>query len=229
MELSYKKSFSIPGNGLRPEFIMQCLQKTAEQHAAQMGFSRDTLLSEGNCVWMIARSSYSFSHGLPNRGKLTVETWPSGADAVQSYRSFYFHQDGQIIGEAFQSWLLVDIEKRRILPTKLFPQLAQMKNPDRPGVSRLRHIVLPELSPVMQVTVCPEDIDINGHMNNARYLSYAMLPTRLQTASAVRIDYERELTAADTVTLFACEQDGVWYVSGRLPDGLSAFRAEIHQ
>lgn len=227
MELSYRKTFQIPKNGMTPEFIMQSLQKTAEEHATQMGLGRDSLLSTENCVWMIARSSYTLSSELSGAQTLTVETWPSGADAVQCYRGFFFYHEGEIIGEASQSWLLVDIDKRRILPTKLFPVLAQTSNPERPEASRLRRIVLPELSAVTQVHITEKDIDLNGHMNNARYLSYAMLPTGKQTASDVRIDFERELVAGDSVELLAAEREGQWYIQGKMENGLSTFCAVI--
>lgn len=223
MELSYRQTFQIPQDGLSPEFIMQSLQKTAEEHATQMGLGRDDLLSGGNCVWMIARSRYTLTADLTDAQSLTVETWPSGADAVQCYRGFFFYHEGKIVGEASQSWLLVDIDERRILPTKLFPILGQTSNPERPKASRLRHIVLPELSSVMQVRISEKDIDLNGHMNNARYLSYAMLPTGKQTASDVRIDFERELVAGDTVELFAGVREGQWYIQGKMENGLSAF------
>lgn len=227
MELSYQKTFSVPPEGLSAEFIMHALQETAEAHATQLGFGRQSLLSQENCVWMIARSSYFFDCDPESFRSITVETWPSGADAVQSYRGFFFLAEGKIIGSAAQSWLLVDIEKRRILPTKLFERLAQITNPDRPKAEKLRHIVCPEQTSVMSVTIRPEDIDLNGHMNNARYLSYAMLPIGTKMANAIRIDYERELVEGDEVDLLAAKQENTWYVSGQMKNGLRAFAAVI--
>lgn len=227
MELSYQKTFSVPPEGLSAEFIMHALQGTAEEHAMQLGFGRQTLLAQENCVWMIARSGFELNCALSSGQSLTVETWPSGADAVQSYRGFYFYADGVLVGKASQSWLLVDIEKRRILPTKLFERLAQITNPDRPKAEKLRHIVCPEQTSVMSVTIRPEDIDLNGHMNNARYLSYAMLPIGTKMANAIRIDYERELVEGDEVDLLAAKQENTWYVSGQMKNGLRAFAAVI--
>lgn len=225
MELSYQKTFSVPLEGLTAEFIMHAMQETAEAHAMQLGFGRQALLAQENCVWMIARSSFELN--IDTCRELTVETWPSGADAVQSYRGFFFYADGKLAGKASQSWLLVDIEKRRILPTNLFERLAQITNPDRPKAEKLRHIAIPEQRPVMSVTVRPEDIDLNGHMNNARYLFYAMLPTGRRTAGAIRIDFERELVEGDEIELLAARQENTWYVSGQMKNGLRAFCAVI--
>lgn len=227
MELSYQQIFTVPPQGLTPSFIMNCLQQAAERHAAMLGVGRNFLIRQGNCVWMLARSHYSLDNTNPATSSICIETWPRGADAVQSFRGFCIYADGKNIGNAEQSWILVDMDKRRLLPTKRFPQLAQINNTEKPPAEKLQHKAFPALSVFETVKILPEDIDINHHMNNARYLLYAMRPLKTEVAHEVRIDYERECVCGEEIVLRAAEKDDLWYVDGQKADGLAAFRAVI--
>ncbi|MEA4898935.1 MAG: thioesterase [Christensenellaceae bacterium] len=66
-------------------------------------------------------------------------------------RGFRFEDTaGALIGEAITTWVLLDIEKRRVL---------------RPSVLKMPAPINTEL-------------DMNGHMNNARYTDWALDPLR---------------------------------------------------
>ena len=198
----------------RPDAILQMLQGVAGTHATQIGIGSERMLAGHNSLWMLARSWFRFDKPLLAGQTVTLETWPLPPDGLSSNRAFRFLHNGELLGEAFQVWLLVDATRRKILRSRDFPELQALEYCDRPAPIRLRKLHLPELQEVGECRVTQMDIDANGHMNNTRYLIYVMQVLGPRFVRELQINYDRECMAGDVLTLCRGHADGVEFVSG---------------
>lgn len=211
----------------RPDALLQLLQDVAGEHAQRIGTGRDVMLRNHNCVWMLVRTWYELNVPVTQGQTITIQTWPCKNDATVSERYFSISADGKPVGQALQMWVLVDVDRRRIARIRDFAEIQAMPVTEKPIALRLRHLVPPELHDAGTYTVGSEDMDINGHMNNARYLCCAMQPLPDGFVSQLQINYERECRAGQTLRLQTAAQDGSNYVYGLLEDGSVSFEAQI--
>lgn len=211
----------------RPDALLQLLQDIAGEHAERIGTGRQIMLDNHNCVWMLVRTWYQLDIPLLLGQTVGLRTWPSKNDATVSERYFEIEVDGTSAGRALQMWVLVDIDRRRIARIRNFAEIQAMPLTEKPISLRLRHLVPPELHDAGTYRVTNEDMDVNGHMNNARYLRCAMQPLGDGFVSQLQINYERECRAGQTLCLQMASLDGANFVYGRFEDGSVSFEAQI--
>lgn len=233
MEPVFEKCYTIAAGCVdaagicRPDALLQLLQDVAGEHAERIGTGREVMLSNHNCVWMLVRTWYQLDKPLMLGQTVRLRTWPSKNDATASERYFDMKVDGEPVGQALQMWVLVDIDQRRIARIRNFPEIQAMPLTEKPISLRLRHLVSPELHDAGFYTVSDEDMDINGHMNNARYLRCAMQPLGDGFVSQLQINYERECRAGQTLCLQTATWNGSDFVHGCFSDGSISFEAQI--
>ena len=161
----------------RPNAMFRLMQESAGEHSAKLGFSRETLVEKLGFVWMIARAQ-SVIHRMPRyRDTIHVTTWYGEPNKITFPRYFrVYDENDTLIASASTAWTLVDLSSRRIVPpgkcNLTFPPVASLTSElPEPGKLRLKKEGAPEI-------VCRAplygDIDVNGHMNNASYVSWVM-------------------------------------------------------
>lgn len=200
--------------------MMSALEKAATGHAVDLGVDFPNMLEQYGALWMIVRSSLSLSR-LPS-GDVRVKSWLRTPNSAVSNRDFALFDDAGAFGDAVQSWVLVDAEQRSILNMKKIPILWTLPVPQPERKQVLKHISMPELPIVETWTVSAQELDLNGHLNNVRYIERA---EKYAPEGALNLDviYERECFAGETLTLHA----GSGFVCGRKSDGTFSFRAHF--
>ncbi|MFP4229181.1 MAG: acyl-[acyl-carrier-protein] thioesterase [Salinivenus sp.] len=180
------------------------LQEAAGPHAAALGVSMDDLAAEDK-AWVLARLRLDVERPVRRGDTVTVETWPSGLDGLYTTREFVLTVDGTEVARATSAWFLIDLKRRR--PVRPPQAVRTLNFPDRaPALAPLSD----ELSPPERadhertVTVGYHDLDRNEHVNNVRYLTWALdtLPasvfaTRRCTKGA--LDFRHEASLGDPV------------------------------
>jgi acyl-ACP thioesterase len=154
-----------------------CLQEAAGNHTEAMGTTMNNLTGQG-LAWIICRLHVKVTRWPRLDDQLKISTWSAAADPIYAYRDFIIrHADGREACRATSSWLILNLETRRPIRTPEF--IRDLPLTDQPRVftqapSRLR----PPQETVHQVEfpVLRQDIDFNGHINNARYLSWLAEP-----------------------------------------------------
>jgi len=155
--------------------VFNFMQEAASQHADALGVSIQQLLSE-NYTWLLSRLKIKMDAYPVWNDRLTVNTWPSGAQRLFALRDFELkdHHD-QTVGGALSAWLVLDTVKKRPVRVSSF-------------VDRLKpvegHHILPDqldkLPPIETHTherefrVRHRDLDINQHVNNASYVEWML-------------------------------------------------------
>jgi acyl-ACP thioesterase len=189
-------------------------QEAAINHAEILGVGREAMKQSGQ-VWILSRISV-FMERRPQFGeKVTIRTWPRGANKLFAIRDYDIRRSGADV-RGRSGWLVVDLEKRR----PLRPQTAMENLPANEGENALPganlqgndpppSLAVREFAPEQSVLrrVCYSDIDYNGHVNNTRYIQWIqdlIDPEILETAKQMRLDinYLSEARYGETIKLY---------------------------
>lgn len=220
-----------PSGRPRPSSILIQMQELGEVHAASYGLSRQHLGENGMC-WVLYRQRIVMD-AYPTFGdEIAISTWPGTVEGPVFPRHFLFERpNGERIGRAVTAWVLMNIETRRPLrPTALpgeVPIHTGRETPlPLPGMLRL-----PASEPLGTRTVHYSDLDVNGHMNNTRYIDWVCdlldYPTLSRRGLGEwQINYTAEALPGDTLALYQAEDEGGILVQGKRPsDGRTVFDA----
>ena len=184
------------------------LQEAAGPHAAALGVSMDALAAEGK-AWVLARLRLRVERP-PQRGDtVTIETWPSGLDGLFTTREFILTVDGDVAARVTSAWFVMDLERRR--PARPPRAVRTLDFPDRdPALAPSSDELAPpeRADHERTVTVAYHDLDRNKHVNNVRYLTWALdtLPAAVfaeRRCTEVALHFQHEASLGDPVRAIA--------------------------
>lgn len=175
---------------LRLSALFTRLQEAAIAHTIELGVTRDKTLDQG-LLWAVTQYRVKF-HRMPvYEEKITLLSWPG--KTMHLYFPRYFRlvdTRGKVLMDAASLWVLVDANTRGIV----FPEMHDIyikevvTGNELPLPGRLRKTAAASVS---DFTVPYSYVDLNGHMNNARYYELAMD----RMPEAFRVRSLRELTS----------------------------------
>ena len=172
------------------------LQEAAGNNASSLAWGLEDLRRK-DLTWVLARLHVRIDR-LPGwREELVVSTWPAGVLRVLAVRDFTLRAGAETLAVATSGWVLVDRTTAR--PVRPGAALQAMASRMPPRVLLDPFDRLPELGTAVAaitVRVGRSDLDLNGHANNARFITWALdaLPQEL-VAAHVPEDVEVELRA----------------------------------
>jgi len=211
MEHTFQKEYPVPASAvdcfdrLKLSQILNYIQQAAGDHCALLGTHREALMKKG-LFWVVLRHRVQITR-LPKTGEtLKVQTWPMPTTRTAFPRSTVaYDAQGNECFRAISLWVLMDAQSRAmVLPGKtdvtvdgalLGSELAA------PG-----SIVPRPLTNTNNRTIRFTDLDVNGHMNNCRYLDWVtdILPGNFHGQNLPReftICYLSEATESETLVL----------------------------
>jgi acyl-ACP thioesterase len=155
--------------------ISRFLLDAASIHAQRRGFGYGQISKDG-MAWVLSRLSVQMD-GYPGQNQdVTVETWIESVSRFFTQRCFRFvDRTDKTIGYARTAWAAIDMQTRR--PTDIpawRPDMQAYVETDRLcPVGKMGKIPPAEAAaPCMEYTVRYSDIDINRHMNSAKYIEH---------------------------------------------------------
>jgi acyl-ACP thioesterase len=134
-------------------------------------------LARQNTAWVLVKIEFEIKGKINNIGTLQVKTWHAFSDKIKSRREFtFFNEKGEEIAAAASWWLILDLEKRKIVRT---PENLLGKNADCVLAMKETDIKQPKFNdvlPISQIEIVSrlEDIDLNGHVNNTHFTAWAL-------------------------------------------------------
>lgn len=192
----YKETFKIRSSEVTPEgearlsSICDLLQETAGNHALQLDFDISQL-NEKKLTWVLHRLHVQMDQYPKWRDEVIIKTWPSSGDTLRAYRDFSIcNSDGNQIGRSLSYWLMLNMENRR--PVRMPEEVLAMAPADTEHVLDIKKDRITFGSTVVnskKFTVRRNDLDINRHANNVKYIEWA-LETLPQERNVTEIDIE---------------------------------------
>jgi len=177
MDLIYRKKYSIMDNcidrygRLKPSQILFFAQDAATSQCDIIGMDWNSMAARG-LFWVVSRTHVKI-HRLPKKGDtVTVETWPMTNTRVAYPRAMaMYDEQGELLLQSVSLWVLMDIEKR----TMVLPGRSGLDfvGQDRGGELAIPGGLVPcGADSALWRNVAYTDLDINGHLNNTRYMDW---------------------------------------------------------
>lgn len=225
MPTYFQKSFTIPSfatdrfDRLKCSYLLGLAQEVAGEHSALLKAD----FAHTQLYWVITRQQVQITR-LPASGEtITLETWPMPTTRVAYPRStIAYDQQGNELFRSISLWVLMDPESRAmVLPGKSGVLVD--------GTLRGSELAVPGSLPPAKLqnttcrTVCYTELDVNGHMNNARYLDWLddLLPAAFHqnhTPREFTVCYLSEAREGETVELnWELNADGVLRLDASRP------------
>lgn len=202
-DFAFRKTYTVPSDadGLRLlPFLLSCMEQTAKEDAIRLGQGIDVLKDRYNAAWMILRTDLQVL--VPISAGLCIEivTWSRGIHGASVLRDFQIMSHGRELARAMQLWIVADLTSRRLRNPRSMPEL-DTPCPSFAFSNTASRFDMPQARSFQaELTVKPEDIDENGHMNNVRYLFRALpyLPQMTAVAYHLQLQYSAELLCDHT-------------------------------
>lgn len=189
-------------------------QEISGRHCEQLGYDWNTMASR-EYFWAVLRHKI-YIHSLPRAGQtVTLETWP-----MPTTRSAYpravraLDEKDNVLFDVVSLWVIMNTKTRAmVLPGKSGVEVEGFLRGDEPAGPGSLAPGKHENSRLWQVS--QEDLDINGHVNNAKYLDHVEELTGDVKPKEVTVCYLAEVLPRQEIFLqWAKAEDGSLTVDG---------------
>lgn len=201
------------------------MQRATEGHFDRYAGLTGEELRQLGITWVIAWSDIQ-SIRLPNIGEhIILRTW-AGKNRAALYTRKYamYGGDGEPLMTTASLFLLMDQTTRSMAQQpKQMKDISPVLVEGEPKPPKMKQKMPAEFTQNRIRTVKPEEIDFNGHLNNAHYLDWAeeLLEDdlrRSQEPKHIWIEYARELQKGASVSLSYTWEDQTMYLVGEHED-----------
>ncbi len=190
------------------------MQEAAGLSALSLGFGDEVLMSMG-LTWILSRQILRIQR-LPRPGEaLRVRTWPSTLDRFGHRGYEVYDEADSLLVSGGSAWSVMDLATRKLaaVPEELARAYPEKPRPCEDFLCRVLPRLAGEPDAEAPLRVRREDLDINGHVNNAHYFSWLLepLPARPgkpQTPLLMDITFRAECFPGDTL-ISACAKEEV--------------------
>lgn len=222
---SYELTYShIDWRGIaRPSAYFDFMQDAATVHAHMAHLGSEDL----SALWVLSRIHAEFERPLAPYDRLELSTWCAGIKGASWLRAFSFAVNGEPVGRAISSWVILDEKTHRILRPGTIPAAANYICADRPTMSMPGKLEYSELPLHHTHTVTYSDLDINQHLNNVRVAALVSDSLDLSESDwirSVQINYTTETPPGAELELYAARTQDTFEVYG-ISDGRVRFQA----
>ena len=200
-EIDYKKRCLITS-------LLNYLQDLAILQSDRLGAGID-YLGEHKMAWVLYRWDVKINQYPMYREKIRIRTNPCSFVKFYAYRTFEITgENGEIIASAGTVWLLVNTENKK--PVKINEHMYQAYGVSTDENTPLEFEDLEEMSEAKienEYEVRYSDIDTNRHVNNVKYVDWAIETVPLNTIQdhgliRLKAIYKREATYGKLVKVY---------------------------
>ena len=212
---------------MRPTAMLDLMQEAANVNATTLGFGYDEMISS-NTAWVLSRINVKFINTPKWRDEVNLKTWHKGVSKLFYLRDFILSdKEGNPMILATTSWLIIDMNTRRLVRNS---DLALSDTAMDAIATPADKVVVPvDIEPelVRKHPVTWSEIDSNGHVNNVKYVVWAIDAIEQETIKEkplkeLLVNYDAEVMPGDTVKIFRIKQESeegtIYYITGKVGD-----------
>ena len=212
---------------MRPTAMLDIMQEAANVNATTLGFGYDEMISN-NTAWVLSRINVKFINTPKWRDEVNLKTWHKGISKLFYLRDFILSdKEGNPMILATTSWLIIDMNTRRLVRNS---DLALSDTAMDAIATPADKVVIPvDIEPelVRKHPVTWSEIDTNGHVNNVKYVVWAIDAVEQETIKEkplkeLLVNYDAEVMPGDLVKIYRMKQvtnEGTaYYIIGKVGD-----------
>lgn len=185
--------------------VANYFQEAAGKHADALEFDISHLQAKG-LTWVLYRMHIEIDQFPKRWEEVTVQTWPSSGDGIRAFRDYELKSaDGKRLGVGISQWMVLDIKKRR--PVRMPQEVIEM------GLDVENHLLevdknpFPKLNELQSKTIVQvgrQDLDMNNHANNVKYIEWMIsyLPEGLTDSKkcrSINLQYHAECSLNEQI------------------------------
>ncbi|HFI0065859.1 TPA: acyl-ACP thioesterase domain-containing protein [Streptococcus suis] len=178
MGLTYQENFTIPFDMCDvkqavklPDLISYCLGLSGRQ-SEELGRSDLYVFQEFGLIWVVTDYELTIQ-GLPKYNEtITIKTEAVAYNKFFCHRMFYIYDEaGNLLLDILCYFVLIDFESRKVAPV---PEalIAPYQSEQVKKLTRSPKYQFLENPSVQEFPVRYFDLDMNGHVNNGKYLEW---------------------------------------------------------
>ncbi|MFS1663720.1 acyl-ACP thioesterase domain-containing protein [Streptococcus sp. zg-JUN1979] len=178
MGLRYQESYEVPfyetdvNHHMKlPQLLSLALQVSGHQ-SYQLGISDEVIFERYGLVWVITDYHIDIER-LPYYGEtITIETDPVSYNRLFCYRYFYIYDENHTkIMTIFATFVLMDFNTRKVHPVVEDIVKSYESDKIKKAIRGPRYSAL-ELAEETLYHLRYFDLDMNGHVNNSKYIEW---------------------------------------------------------
>jgi len=189
---------------LKPSALLDLLQDMGARNIKGTPFG-NVELNARNLGWFLVRYRIEFDKYPQNLSDIKFFTENRGTQRQSAYRAFEAETpDGERLLRAMSYWLMVDLDTKSLINIEQqFPDITKyQKREDDVELRKLKPLQDPDSEVVFHVRY--DDLDMNGHVNNVVYMTWAMEALSYEfrnthTIKAIDIYYKHEVKYGEDV------------------------------
>ena len=216
------KTFDVDFNRqVKPSVILSYMQELATAHAEILGLGYKDSMDHG-FFWVLGRLKYDMKR-MPQLGeKVTLKTWPVGIDGITTLRRFDIFVGEELVGQAFNYWLMVSTDKGRpVKPDYFFEVTKDLPVYEEDRFTLKKRSLPKDMTESFARVMRNSDLDWNDHVNNVRYagLVYDAIPheiLREKRVLSLQINYLKEIKVGDEVVVSTSHNGDEWSLAGHV-------------
>ncbi len=212
---------------VKPLRVMQIMQDVATEHAKKLNVGWNTLHAN-SLLWVLSKVKINFCKKITDTTRgFTLYTWPLSPNRLYSERCFVaVDAQGEQLFSATTLWTLIDFNTRRIVSAERMNDFfhGEYDTARSDTDNNFQNVRFnDEFEFCYEKTIRRSDLDLNGHVNNTNYVTFAMdvLPQDAQI-SALEIVYRKELKFGDVVEVY-CKREQNFVIVAGLRGGETCF------
>ena len=244
MEAIFEKKYTVQVNDidfrqqLKLSSLFVYLQDMATEHGYKIGVGRAVLQEKYGIIWVLSRVRVDILRYPRFNEEITIETWPEQPGKLEFKRNFIIYdKNNNIIAKAISQWVLIDFNTRRLRRSTILEE--KFPNSDRECAIEYNFGKIKPIGSLVlsyKKTVGYSDIDLNEHLNNAKYIDYIMDCFTLEEhkkhfVRSIEINYLHEALPGDTIELYTdttgAKNNNVYIEGVNESTKLTTFKAQI--
>ena len=222
-------------DNLRPTQLLAMLEEVGSHQMIKYPPNNDDL-REAGMGFILSRVIMRVYDNLHSDEQAVGETWAAATSRGLSYnRCYRLTKDGEPVAEVYTVWALLNFKEGKLIRVDECADMHIGGEPEEPFELdiplRVRMPKADEFCEVAKRKVYYSDTDLNGHMNNTKYLNMLcdFVPEiENKQLRGINISYVTEAPLGDELTIYCNEADGVYYFKTVRSDGKTNCEAVLY-
>ena len=217
-----------PNDIVRPSTLFRLFQKASGDDLDQIGLTYDFLRDNG-IVFVLTKITLKYFENIHSYDIVEITTRPRCCKGVSFVRDFDVFVSGKRVAYATSTWVLLDINSRKLLRPSAIDKLGTIKT-DSENIITIEDRRMKFDTASMNKTDVREvyysQIDRNGHMNNTRCADIFLDVFNLKKEEKIKsfqIEYVSQSFLNDKISLFTKIENNIKYLFGYNNDELKFY------
>ena len=207
---------------IKPSAILEFFQDIAGIHADELGIGYETC-KQKNLAWVVLYQRFEIVKIPPSLTNVNVKTWPKPKERLEFQREYLIEDlDGQTLVKGISNWVVIDLVSRNLVRTDKIDFNGEYYNYTNYNQKSKRKLSLDDklIENYFTYKVQYDDLDHNGHMNNAKYLNivYNNLGDIKSYVKNLEIAYIKEAKIDDCLKIGMYKVESQYFYIGFLND-----------